>query len=45
MSLRNISLSVYVFFVGLLVFSLASIMFFKQDQNHNKDIGLSLIHI
>lgn len=42
MSLRNISLSVYVFFVGLLVFSLASIMFFKQNQNHNKDIGTNI---
>lgn len=45
MSLKNISVSVYVFFFGLLIFSLASIAFFKQDKSKTKGVGTNIPNV
>ncbi|WP_394998070.1 hypothetical protein [uncultured Helicobacter sp.] len=42
MSLKNISFSIYAFFVGLLLLSLGSLLFFEQDESTYKDIGTNI---
>ncbi|HIV49792.1 hypothetical protein [uncultured Helicobacter sp.] len=42
MSLKNISFSIYAFFIGLLLLSAGSMLFFKQDESAYKEIGTNI---
>ena len=42
MSLKNISFSIYAFFIGLLLLSLGSLLFFEQDESTYKEIGTNV---
>lgn len=42
MNFKNISFSIYAFFIGLLLLSVGSILFFEQDKSAYKDIGTNI---